>query len=371
MAHHVVIIGGGYAGIMAAQRLGAAEVTLISDRTTFSERIRLHQMAAGEGRIERSIPALLRRKGVTFVHGRVTRIDPTAGRVSYTTPAGDLAEVSYDSLIYALGSKTGNPPNPRAYTLDPGSAHQLAARLRELPPGAHVAIIGGGLTGIEAATEIAETYPRLRVRLVTRGAFGEHLSPKGRAYLYAAFARLNIEICDHLTVESMGDGELLTDRGVLPYDACVWTAGFTVPPLAREAGLAVNECGQIVVDRCLRSVSHPNIYAAGDAAWIADFPFTIRMACATALPMGGHAAENISAKIAGKPEKTFEFRYYWRCLSLGRGDGLVQMVNADDTPRDQIITGKGGAVFKEMICRMTINVLRLERHMPGLYRVPA
>ncbi|MBK9749278.1 MAG: FAD-dependent oxidoreductase [Chloroflexi bacterium] len=386
MSHQVVIIGGGYAGILAAQRLHAAQVTLINNRSTFTERIRLHQVAAGERRPEHAIPGLLR-KGVTFVQGHVSALDLDGQQVIYRDDAGEHT-LPYDSLIYALGSKTGNLPqqpvgahgraplrstekSDAVFTLDPASTERLAARLRELPAGAHVAVVGGGLTGIESASEIAESYPHLHVSLVTRGAFGERLSRKGRAHLYATFQRLNVQICDHLDVQSIGDRELITERGAISYDACVWTAGFTVPMLAREAGLAVNDCGQIVVDRTLRSLSHPNVYAAGDAAWVAEMPIPIRMACATALPMGGHVADNLNALLTGGPAKPFEFRYYWQCISLGRNDALVQIASGDDMPRERILTGKGGAVFKEMICRLTINVLRLERHVPGLYRVPA
>ncbi len=400
MSHQVVIIGGGYAGILAAQRLNAAQVTLINNRSTFTERIRLHQVAAGERRPEHSIPALLR-KEVTFVQGHVSALDLHGQQVIYRDDAGEHV-LPYDSLIYALGSRTGNaltsPLIPLSggrgdlngarfsrpqllergsggeadiFTLDPAATERLAARLRDLPAGAHVAVVGGGLTGIESASEIAESYPQLQVTLVTRGAFGERLSRKGRAHLYATFQRLNVQICDHLVVQRIGAGELITERGPLPFDACVWTAGFSVPTLAREAGLTVNDCGQIVVDRTLRSVSHPNVYAAGDAAWVADMPIPMRMACATALPMGGHVADNLNTLLTGGQAKPFEFRYYWQCISLGRNDALVQIVSGDDTPRERIITGKGGAVFKEMICRLTINVLRLERHVPGLYRVPA
>ena len=117
MSHQVVIIGGGYAGILAAQRLHAAQVTLINNRSTFTERIRLHQVAAGERRPEHSIPGLLR-KAVTFVQGHVSALDLDGQQVIYCDDAGEHT-LPYDSLIYALGSKTGNlstsprlTPNP-------------------------------------------------------------------------------------------------------------------------------------------------------------------------------------------------------------------------------------------------------------------
>lgn len=372
-AAHAVILGGGYAGIMAAQRLGAAgvPVTLINNRAHFVERIRLHQLAANELRPVYPLKGLLH-KAVQFVQGQVTALDLDNDRVMYRDSAGEHA-LPYTSLVYALGSRTGDPPGRDSgiYTLDAGSAELLAARLRTLPDGARVVIVGGGLTGIEAAAELAEAYPRLSVTLVTRDSFGANFSQGGRAYLREALERLHVQICDGLNVETAQNGHLVTESGVIPYDVCVWTAGFTVPTLARESGLAVNECGQMLVDPYLRSLSHPHVYGAGDSAFPVESSAPIRMACATAMPLGGHVAGNISAHANGDPQKPFVFRYYSQCISLGRHDGMIQMVNRDDTPSERIIRGKSGTLFKEMICRMTINVLRLEKVVPGLYRIPA
>jgi NADH dehydrogenase FAD-containing subunit len=112
------------------------------------------------------------------------------------------------------------------------------------------------------------------------------------------------------------------------------------------------------------------MYAAGDAAFVSSHPIPIRMACATAMPMGGHVADNVRAHLRGEPEQPFRLRYFAQCISLGRQDALIQVVNPDDSPREQVITGRAGALVKELICRFTLATLRLERHFPGAYRVP-
>src|SRR5207253_9695018 len=86
----------------------------------------------------------------------------------------------------------------------------------------------------------------------------------------------------------------------IPLDVCVWVGGFGVSNLAQRAGVRVNARGQILIDRAMRSVSHPEIYAVGDAADPVDAPGApIRMALYTALTMGAHGADCLAALLTG------------------------------------------------------------------------
>ena len=163
--------------------------------------------------------------------------------------------------------------------------------------------------------------------------------------------------------EGGGDG-----RGeVLPCDVCVWASGFRAPALAADSGLQVNPLGQIVVDERLRSRSHPNVYAVGDAA-AADFDAgsPILMGCKYAMPMAVHAAENLARTERGTSERPFRFGDTGFCISLGRSDGLVQLNHTDGTAK-RIVTGRLAAWIKEQICRFTVWSLKLERHF-AFYR---
>jgi NADH dehydrogenase FAD-containing subunit len=111
------------------------------------------------------------------------------------------------------------------------------------------------------------------------------------------------------------------------------------------------------------------VLVAGDAAHV-DSTAPIRMACATAMPMGAHAADVVAAELQGREPEPFSFRYMIQCISLGRHNGLVQMVNADDSPRERIITGRTAALVKEIICRFTVWSMALERRPAGAYRWP-
>ncbi|MEX1018253.1 MAG: FAD-dependent oxidoreductase [Litorilinea sp.] len=374
--HKIVIIGGGYAGLIAALRLAGkaannAEITLINARAGFVQRIRNHQVAAQQPVQQHSIPKLLGRRPVRFVQGRVTALD--LARHTATVDNGEI--FAYDKLLYALGSVAAKPdiPGVREHAYGIGNieeAEALHTRMGSLSAGAEMVVIGGGLTGIETATELAESRPDLRVKLVTDGVVGPSLSERGRAYIRQVFADLNLGSLEHTRVQKIEAGQLFTNAGRrLPFDIAIWAGSFGVPSLAREAGLDVNASGRVRVDSQLRSISHPDVYAVGDSSIFADRT-PLRMACATAFSTGAHAADNLLAWIAGKPQQPFSLHYGGTCISLGRKRGLLQFTNKDDISQERIITGFAAKVIKESICRGTIWGLKLERTWPGAVTWP-
>ncbi len=368
---NVLVIGAGYAGMLAALRLAGkspqAHVTLINAADSFVERIRLHQLAAGQPPRRHPIAGLLRKTKISFVLGRVTAIQPSERRVIVQQDDA-VHSYTYDTLIYALGSfsDVNAIPGGRDHALalsSPAAARKLSAQLTANPQ-ARVTIIGGGLTGIELSTEIAEAFPQAQICLLTSDEIGPDLSQQGHEYALAALNRRRITVHEHTTaVEITPDAVLAADGRRFETDLPIWAASFNPPALARDAGIAVNSRGQILVDPYLRSVSHPEIFAAGDAA-----ASGVRMACATALPLGAHVADNVAALLKGEPLQPMRFSFVVRCISLGRHDALVQRVNADDSPREQIFTGRFGALVKEAICRYTAWSLYIERRIPGFYR---
>lgn len=132
----------------------------------------------------------------------------------------------------------------------------------------------------------------------------------------------------------------------------VWTGGFEVHPIAAATTLEVAETGQIVVDATMRSVSHPDVYAVGDAG-IAQGPGgkPLRMSCASGIPMAWQAADAIAARLTGRKIPRTQLRYFNQCISLGRRDGLIQFVTADDRAKPYLIKAKMAARYKEIVCR--------------------
>ncbi|MGI5273298.1 NAD(P)/FAD-dependent oxidoreductase [Nonomuraea sp. CA-218870] len=360
MQHRIIVLGAGYAGAIAAGRLAKrlrredVAITLVNAEPDFVERVRMHQLAVGQDLRPRPFREMFAGTGVRLEQGRVTGVDV----VRRTVTLADAAELGYDTLVYALGSgwSTQGVPGVAEHAHEIASrpgALRLRERLAGLDAGRRVVVVGGGLTGLEAATEIAEARPDLGVALVARDGLGGWLSPGGRAHLRRVFGRLGITVYEHAEVTGVEPDRVVTAAGDgIPAAVTVWTTGFAVHPIARATALEVSETGRIVVDRTMRSVSHPDVYAVGDAA-LAMGPGgkPLRMSCASGGPTAWQAADAIAARLTGgKPPKVL-IRYFNQCVSLGRKEGLIQFVTADDRAVRPILTGRVAAVYKELVCR--------------------
>ena len=353
----VVVLGGGYGGQLAAQALARrtdAAVTLVNDGDRFVQRVRLHQLATGQPVDAPRYTEMLAGTGVRFVDDRVLALDPAAHRVALR----DGGSLDYDVVVLALGSHAAVPEH--AYDVStPAGAARLAARLTQ--GCRRLAVVGAGLTGLETATELAETHPTTATTLVTAGALDDDLSAKGVAHVRRVAARLGIRLVEHAEVTAVHPvGLTLADGSEEPADVVVWTGGLVVGDLAARAGLAVDAHGRVLVDAALRSMSHPDVLAVGDlAGGRAADGTVVRMACATAMPAAQHAARTVAALLAGREPRPWRFRYAIRCVSLGRRDGLVQVVHTDDRPRELVLTGRAAARVKEAI---VVNALRVQTH---------
>ncbi|MFJ3159871.1 NAD(P)/FAD-dependent oxidoreductase [Streptomyces kanasensis] len=364
MQHRIIVLGAGYTGAIVAGRLAKrlhrddVAITLVNAEPDFVERVRLHQLAVGRHLAPRPFAEMFAGTGVEPRIGKVTGVDVDRGTVAVTGADGAAETLAYDTLVYALGSSWDDQGVPgvaaHAYELAsrPG-ALRLRERLAGLDAGQPVVVVGGGLTGLEAATEIAETRPDLAVTLVTRGSLGDWLSDKGRGHLGKVFGRLRITVHEHTAVTRVEADRVTTSDGrAVPAAVTVWTTGFAVHPIARATALQVSGEGRIVVDDTMRSVSHPDVYAVGDAALAmgpGDKP--LRMSCASGTPAAWKAADAIAARLTGGKLPTGHIRYFNQCISLGRGDGLIQYVTADDRSVNAALTGRLAALYKELVCK--------------------
>ncbi|MFF0213297.1 NAD(P)/FAD-dependent oxidoreductase [Streptomyces vinaceus] len=365
MQHRIVVLGAGYTGAVAAGRLAKrlhredVAITLVNPEPDFVERVRLHQVAAGQDLRPRPFGEMFAGTGVELKLAKVTAVDVDRKAVTVTAADGlEREELTYDTLVYALGSawNDGGVPGTAGHAHEISSrpgALRLRDRLAALGAGRPVVVVGGGLTGLEAATEIAEARPDLDVALAAHGALGDWLSQKGRTHLGKVVDRLGITVHPHTVVNAVDAGGVTTADGRrIPADVTVWTTGFAVHPIARASGLELADSGRIVVDTTMRSVSHPDVYAVGDAAMaIGPGGKPLRMSCASGVPMAWQAADAIAARLAGTEVPRTSIRYFQQCISLGRKDGLIQFVTADDRALDRALTGRVAAGYKELICK--------------------
>lgn len=362
----VVVIGGGYAGVMAANRLtrrAGVTVTLINARPRFVERIRLHQLVGGSDDAVVDYRTVLADR-VRLLVGTVTRIDPAPRTL---TLAGGGSK-GYDYLIYAAGSSSAAPAVPGAADhAYPISTLEQAQRLRPVASAAAaLTVVGAGPSGIETAAELAERGRP--VTLVCGGILGPYLHERGRRVVADRLARLGVTVVGGpgSVVTAVTAGAVcLADGRELPSPVTIWTAGFGVPDLAARSGLATDTAGRLRTDETLTSLDDPRIVAAGDCAAPSDRPY--RMSCQAAGQLGLHAAETVLRRVAGEPPAPAVVGFVGQCLSLGRRAGLFQFAHRDDRAVRYHVAGRPAATLKEFVCWGTVKQLSIEARHPGRF----
>ncbi len=369
----VVVVGGGYAGVTAANRLTRRDdlaVTLVNPRPTFVERIRLHQRVGGSDDAVVDYSDVLA-DGVRLVVDEVERIDATRRRVALAR-GGTLA---YDYLVYAVGSGSVDSRVPGAARFAyPVATFEEAERLRlalsSVSLAATVTVVGAGSTGIETAAELAELGRR--VTLICGGPLGPYLHPRGRRAVAKQLARLGVTVLEGAgtgVTSVQPDAVMLDDGRAVPSTVTVWTAGFGVPDLAVRSGLSTDALGRLLTDETLTSIDDERIVAAGDSAAPSGLP--LRMSCQAAEPLGAQAADTVLHRIAGTSPAPFVMGFTGQCISLGRQAGIFQFAHRDDTARGIYLGGRAAGTLKELVCRGTIAALSLEARRPGSLRLPA
>lgn len=365
----VVVIGGGYAGVLAANHLRLDDdvaVTLINPRSQFVERIRLHQLVTGSDDAVVDYADVLG-ADVRLLVDTAERID--APSRSVTLRSGGT--VDYDYLIYAVGSTGAALAVPGAaefaYPISElEHAQALRAALAEASPGTPISVIGAGPTGIETASELAEEGRA--VTLVSGGVLGPYLSERARRSVAKHMKRLGVTVVDGAAAkvtEVRADSVLLADGRELPSAVTIWTAGFGVPDLATRSGLATDAIGRLLTDESLTSIDNPYIVAAGDASAPSGSP--LRMSCQAALPLGAQAANTVLARIAGTEPKVVDQAFTGQCISIGRTAGTIQLAHLDDSVLPLFVGGRTAAIIKEAVCKGTVSFLAREARRPGSY----
>ncbi|WP_024802129.1 NAD(P)/FAD-dependent oxidoreductase [Nocardia sp. BMG51109] len=363
----VVVIGGGYAGVLAANRLMLRDdvsVTLINPRSTFVERIRLHQLVGG------SDDAVVEYRDV--LHERVGLMVDTVTRIDAAERCVALAggeSVGYDYLVYAVGSGSADPRVPGAAEFAyPIATFEDAQRLRQaveaVPAAAAVTVVGAGPTGIETAAELAELGRR--VTLVCGDVLGPYLHPRGRRSVTKRLAALGVTVLEGPDATVTGvtrDSVRLSGGHRLSSAVSVWTAGFGVPDLAARSGLSIDAVGRLRTDETLTSVDDPHIIAAGDAAAPSDLPY--RMSCQAATQMGPQAADTVLSRIGGTRPAPVDVAFGGQCISLGRRAGIFQLAARNDVANGLYLGGVPGAKLKEFICKYIVKQLADEARKPG------
>jgi NADH dehydrogenase len=343
---HVVIIGGGFAGVWSAAGAALARgdanlrITLIAPNEHLVLRPRLYEPEPELAKVELS--RILEPIGVERLRASVSTID-TGRRVV----VADGEEIGYDRLVLAAGSTLvrpeGLPGADRLFDIDTlDGARRLTDHLRDRE-GYSAVVVGAGFVGLEAATALAD---RGRVLLVDRSeVVGHQLGPGPRAEIEAALDELGIEHRLRTTVTEVGDGyAVLSDGTRVEADAVVWSVGMRASELTRQVAGELDHLGRVPVDRQLRAL--PEVFVAGDTAAAAfDAEHTVMQACQHATPLGKVAGYNAAADLLDVPLRDFTPGPYVTCLDLGGAGGVFTR----GWDRRVMAWGAEGAVIKKKI----------------------
>ena len=358
---HVVIVGGGFAGLGCAQELAdhdGVRVTLIDRNNYHQFQPLLYQVATSllaPSDIAHSLREVFAdQDNVDVKLAEISSIDPG----TKTVKSSDGEEWTADALVLAAGSQPNFFKTPGAaensfplYSLD--NATTLRSRILGIfehvdrdptliDRGAlNFVIVGGGPTGVEVAGAIADMINRTapahyrdfniaaaHIYLLDYGdALLKPFSDKAHAYVAKVLTDRKVELRLGTGVKEVGTGHAkLSDGAVIPTRCVIWGGGITAAPVASNCGLTPGRGGRIDVNPDLTLPGSDGVYVVGD---IANIPGPDKRALpqlgSVALQSGNAAAKNILAEFEGKPRKDFTYKDKGIMAMIGRKAAIAEM----------------------------------------------
>jgi NADH dehydrogenase len=353
MAQKLVIIGAGFAGMYAAlsaARLRDAsrvsvrdlQIVLVAPEPELVVRPRLYE--ANPEKVTAPLGDVLKAIDVDYVRGKVDTID-TRGRSIEIVSANESRRIlTYDRLVLATGSRLFRPAIPglaeHAFSVDQledaialdrhlhGLAERHVSEARNT-----VVVAGGGLTGIEVATEMPARLrkilgqdAKIRVIIVERNAaLGPDMTAEARVVVDKALSDFGIDARLGVGVAALdGMGVSLSNGERIESETVIWVGGLRAAPLTAQIPGARDELGRLLVDRDLCVSKDTGVFAAGDACKAAcdDLGNYTLMTGQHAARLGAFAGNNAAAELLGLPTRPYHQKTYVTCLDLGEAGAL-------------------------------------------------
>lgn len=358
---HVVVLGGGFGGLYAAEALGRlpVRVTVIDRHNYHLFQPMLYQVAsAALNPSDVAVPirsALRRHKRTEVIMGEVTGIDVA----SRTITLADGSSLKYDYCIVSLGLETsyfGNdvwrPTAPGLKSID--DALEIRTRVlcaferaeREQDTAKRLAlltfvVVGGGPTGVEMAGALAELRryalakdfrhidPREAVVMLLEGGprilpgFPEPLADEAKQDL----RRLGVDVRTDMMVSGIADGSVSSAGWTIPTRTIVWAAGMRPSPLLRSLGVPIDRLGRAMVEPDSSLPGHPEVFVVGDSAHFQDsrYPQGLPGVAQVAMQSGRHAARMIAADLHKQSRQPFYYNDKGQLAVIGRGRAVAEI----------------------------------------------
>jgi len=354
----VVIVGGGFGGLKAAESLARlpVQITLIDRSNHHTFQPLLYQVAtAGISPAEIAAPIreiLRKHENIEVLLGEVRSVDLQRRAVHIHG-----FELSYDYLIVAAGATHAyfghdewEPFAPGLKTIEDALemrrrillAYELAEREAALT-GTHrplnFIVAGAGPTGVELAGTLAEIArksladnfrnidpAKTRVLLLEAGpsvlsAYPEDL----RRSAVKQLEHLGVEVRTNSAVSDVRSGQVSVGEEVLPAEVVLWAAGVLASPLGRALGVPVDRAGRVFVEPDLSIPGHPEVFVIGDLATLKDKHGKLLPGVApVAIQQGTFVARQIAADLAGKPREAFHYLDKGSLATIGRAAAIAQ-----------------------------------------------
>jgi len=369
MTSRILVLGGGFAGLWSALAAARAremqgadiEVTLLNDTPWHSIRVRNYEADLSDTRV--ALDKVLAPVGVRRLQGAVTSIDVAKRTVTFEA-AGTSRQIGYERLIFALGSRLARPRIPglaeHGFDVDTyEAAMRLNDHIAHLPSGGStVLVVGGGLTGIEAAAEMpaklrAAGIVAPRVILADHAPrIGSDMGEEAVPVIEEALQALGVERRGGVSVAAVDAGGATLQGGErIEAETVVWCAGMRAHPLTAAFPVERDRLDRLPVDATLKIRGFDAEFAAGDAA---AFPIDgihgCIMSCQHARPMGRFAGHNAVCDLLGRPMLPLSIAWYTTILDLGSWGALY----TEGWERKLVSRGARAKRTKELINRERI-----------------
>jgi len=352
----IVIIGGGFGGLFTALDLnGVGDTTLINDEDHFLFRPMLYEYLSGEVEAWHIAPDCkeLLDSSARFIRGSVTNIDLVNQKI---TVADRNEPLAFDILVFSPGAVTNfaGVEGAEKFSLEfrtLNDANRLRRRMTEVldqiqpdsaPQDTHsaltFAVVGGGASGVELSTKMADLLRDAVKRRALRGEprvliieMADRLVPgmgeEIRKFVENALQEYRIEVHTQTRVVQVTAGSITLEhnhnRTELRASGVVWVAGVRPSPLIESLDVERDRRGLIAVEPTLQVRGYPNVFALGDAAFYSDVVPTLAGTAQLALQQAHLCARNVRAFIEGGQLKSKHFVELGEALSLGTEHAAV------------------------------------------------